>query len=126
MSARVIEIAGRADPGTATFRVEFALPADPALRSGLIADVELAGNPPAEAIRIPASALYFARAGEGFVWRYDAGAHVVRSRMVKLGAVTSDGVEVLSGLEPGDRIVASGVDRLLDGQKVRPQAVKAG
>lgn len=125
MAARILEIAGRADPATGTFRVEFGLPANPSLRSGLIADVEL----PAAAqssLRIPSTALFSARADEGFVWRYDASARTVKPQMVKLGRVSGEGVEVQSGLARGDMIVASGVDRLVAGQKVQPVAGGAG
>lgn len=125
LSARVIEVAGRADPGTGTFRVEFALPADAALRSGLIAEVGLQ-DPGNGRMRIPASALFFARADEGFVWLYRPASNSVAARMVKLGAVAGDGVEILSGLQAGDRIIGSGVDRLVEGQKVRPVVAKAG
>jgi RND family efflux transporter MFP subunit len=120
MKARIIEIAGRADPATGTFQVEFALPADPALRSGLIADVVLSGAGAAAAgLAIPATALFSARADEGFVWRYDPASRKVGARMVRLGRVSDDGVEILSGLARGDRIVAAGVDRLSEGQAVK-------
>lgn len=118
MAGRVIEVAGRADPGTATFQVEFALPANPALRSGLIADVELPRGQAAGTTLIPATALFAARADEGFVWLYDPPTRTVRARMVKLGRVSGDGIELVSGLARGDRIVAAGVNRLVEGQKV--------
>ena len=64
-------------------------------------------------VAIPASALFAARAGEGFVWRYDRGSGKVAARMVSLGQVTPTGVEVTGGLARGDLIVAGGVDRLV-------------
>jgi membrane fusion protein (multidrug efflux system) len=48
----------------------------------------------------------------------DQGLHVAR-RDVELGQRTSDRVEVLAGLEPGDRIVAEGVHRLSPGAPVQ-------
>jgi len=120
MAARIIELAGRADPRTGTFQVEFALPANPALRSGLIADVRVARSAGSGSIAIPATALFAARADEGFVWRYDPASRKVAARMVRLGAVTQDGVVVSSGLQRGDLIVAGGVDRLIEGQLVVP------
>jgi multidrug efflux system membrane fusion protein len=42
----------------------------------------------------------------------------VSVRPVKLGVTDGDRVEVLSGLEPGDRIVVDGADKLRDGAKV--------
>lgn len=120
MAGRVIEVAGRADPRTGTFQVEFALPADPALRSGLIADAILLAAPVSAPLVVPASALFAARADEGFVWRYDEAKQQVVPNLVKLGAVREEGVELLSGLSTGVLIVAAGVDRLVAGQKVKP------
>lgn len=125
MAARILEVAGRADPATGTFRVEFGLPANAALRSGLIADVELPAAQGQSRLLIPATALFSARADEGFVWRYDASARSVKPQMVKLGRVSGEGVEVQSGLARGDLIIASGVDRLVAGQKVQPVATGA-
>ena len=42
----------------------------------------------------------------------------VSVRPVKLGVTDGDRVEVLSGLEPGDRIVIDGADKLREGAKV--------
>jgi membrane fusion protein (multidrug efflux system) len=121
MAGSIVEIAGRADPGTGTFQVEVALPSHPALRSGLIAEVAFPAAPrpgAAAPALVPASAVFAARAEEGFVWRYEGGR--VKARQVSLGAVGDAGVEVLAGLDPGDMIVRAGVDRLVDGQRVSP------
>ena len=42
----------------------------------------------------------------------------VSVRAVKLGAIDGDRVEVLSGLQPGDRVVIDGADKLREGAKV--------
>jgi membrane fusion protein, multidrug efflux system len=51
----------------------------------------------------------------------------VSVRPVKLGVTDGDRVEVLSGLQPGDRIVVDGADKLRDGARInlRPTAVDA-
>lgn len=123
MRGTVIEVAGRADPRTGTFQVEFALPDDASLRSGMIAEARWrnAGTQAGPTF-VPATALFSVRAGEGFVWRLDSPSGRVGARLVKLGAVTDRGVTVLEGLVPGDRIVAGGVDRLVEGQRVRTVA----
>jgi RND family efflux transporter MFP subunit len=120
MSARIIEIAGRADPRTGTFQVEFGLPSHPALRSGLIADVSLPRRGSGGPVVIPVTAVFAARADEGFVWRFEQASGKVSARLVQLGKVTRDGVEVREGLARGDLIVAAGVDRLIEGQQVKP------
>lgn len=126
MAGRIIEIAGRADPGTGTFQVELALPADPALRSGLIADVRFPDRGGQGRISIPPTALFGARADEGFVWVMDPRTRKVRARMVQIGRITPSGVELLSGLARGDQIVAAGVDRLTEGMLVKPVQTRAG
>jgi RND family efflux transporter MFP subunit len=122
MAARVIEVAGRADPGTGTFQVEFALPAHPALRSGLLGTVRWQAPASGGALAVPATALFAARADEAFVWRLDPNSGRVTARLVQLGGIGTAGAQVLAGLAPGDRIVAGGVDRLVEGQKVRAVA----
>jgi multidrug efflux pump subunit AcrA (membrane-fusion protein) len=67
---------------------------------------------------VPATALFAARAGEAFVWKHDAASGTVKPALVRVGAVSERGVEVVSGLAVGDRIVATGVDRLTNGARV--------
>jgi multidrug efflux pump subunit AcrA (membrane-fusion protein) len=43
---------------------------------------------------------------------------VARSRQVRLGAQGDARVEVLEGLEEGERLVARGADRVRDGQRL--------
>jgi multidrug efflux pump subunit AcrA (membrane-fusion protein) len=124
MVGRIIEIAGRADERTGTFQVEIALPPVPGLRSGQIATAFMtpgrpaAGPGRAPVLLIPATALFAARAGEAFVWKHEPASGTVKPALVRVGAVSERGVEVLSGLSAGDRIVATGVDRLTNGARV--------
>ena len=43
----------------------------------------------------------------------------VRRQPVEVGALTEEGLEVLSGVEEGDLVVTAGVSRIVDGQEVR-------
>jgi len=43
----------------------------------------------------------------------------VRQRQVALGEVAETGVIVTSGLQPGEQVVTTGIDRLRDGQVVQ-------
>jgi RND family efflux transporter MFP subunit len=120
-AAKVSEIGARGDDATGTFRVELALPPLPGLRSGLIGEARLAlaGPPRLDAgLSIPATALFSARAGEGFVYVHDAAAGVVRLRQVSIGPVTDSAVIITSGLKTGEKLVISGPDRLRDGMAV--------
>lgn len=122
MAARVSEIGARGDDGSGTFRVELALPPAPGLRSGMIGKAVLrlpgAANAASGAVTVPATAVFSARADEGFVYLHDAAQGRVRLRQVALGGIDDDAVTVTGGLKPGDIVVTSGPDRLRDGSKV--------
>ncbi len=124
IAATVSELGARSDDATGTFRVEMALPVVPGLRSGLIgsARLRLADVHPVasteSAVAIPATAIFAARADEGFVYVLDAGKQRVRRRMVEIGPIESNGVTITAGLQQGERVVVSGVDRLRDGSPV--------
>jgi multidrug efflux system membrane fusion protein len=53
-----------------------------------------------------------------FVYLINADNSTVSVRPVKLGVTDGDRVEVLSGLETGDRVVIDGADKLRDGAKI--------
>ena len=119
-AASISEIGARGDAGTGTFRVELALPARPDLRSGLIGSARLRLAPPATSggVAVPATAVFGARADEGFVYVFDAAKSVVRLRPVGVGPVTDSAVTITTGLRAGEQVVTSGAERLRDGMKV--------
>lgn len=57
--------------------------------------------------------------GNCFVWVVDPASCEARKRVVAVGELTSRGVEILSGLLPGEQVVAAGACFLHEGQKVR-------
>ena len=120
-AARIIEVAGRADDRTGTFAVELALPPDPALRSGQIghATLSMRSSGP-EAILVPSSAVFAARAGEAFVYVLDADGKRVKHRRIVTGPMNDRGVAVLAGLEAGERVAVTGISQLTDGSRVTP------
>jgi multidrug efflux pump subunit AcrA (membrane-fusion protein) len=69
-------------------------------------------------ILVPISAVFQESAGTQVAWIIGPDGKVVRSA-VKLGAVTGGSIEILEGLQPGDRIAVAGVSFLRDGMKVR-------
>jgi RND family efflux transporter MFP subunit len=62
--------------------------------------------------------------GQYFVYAVEEkdGKAVARQRPVKLGSIVADNYVVLGGLQPRDRIVVSGVQKLADGAPITPQA----
>lgn len=121
LSGRVLEVGGRSDRGTGAFTAEISLPADPRLRSGLVGRATIAAPALAGSSRllIPPTAIFAARADEGFVYVVDAKRRV-KPRRVQLGPLSPGGAEVVSGLAVGETIVISALDRLRDGALVDP------
>lgn len=116
------EVAQVGDPVTQTFKVTVSMRVPDGIRvlPGMTATVfatfrraEILG----ERILVPVSAVA-QRDAEASVWIVDAEQNVAR-RPVKLGGVAGGSIEVLEGLEPGERIVIAGVQSLRDGMKVR-------
>jgi RND family efflux transporter MFP subunit len=54
-----------------------------------------------------------------FVWKLEPQSMTVTRHPVTVGRITNAGIEITSGLEPGDQVIAAGVHFLKEGQKVR-------
>ncbi len=117
LSGRVREIAGAADPASRTYAIRITLPADAPVRLGMTATVEAKVPVAAGSVVVPLSALT-AEGDRSRVWVVDTASATVAPRAVTLGRVAPDGVRVLDGLKPGDRVVTAGVQFLTPGKKV--------
>lgn len=120
LAGQVSEVGARGEDGTGTFRVEVKLPADARLASGQIGRARLVLGPaaPGAPLLVPTTAVFSARADEGFVYVLEPVTRRLRLRQVALGAVEASGVVVTAGLKAGEQVVTTGVDRLRDGQVV--------
>lgn len=116
--ARIVEIIPAVDPGSRTFVAKLALPAHPGLRSGLYGRAFLPGAEQT-ILTVPLSAVV-SRGQLRSVFVVE-GDRIVR-RLVTLGAAADDRVEVLSGLEAGDR-VALDPGKAVDGARAAPREV---
>lgn len=97
--------------------------ADPAVRPGMAAEVafRFAANGGRNLIVVPPVAVAEDRKGR-FVFVVepsDSALGVVHRRAVTVGELTADGLEILSGLSDGDRVVTAGVTQIQDGIQVR-------
>ena len=115
LDGRVAEIVPAADPASRSVTVKLELPTQPGLRSGLFGR---ASFPAAErlALLVPAAALVERGQLTG-VYVVD-GQNVARLRLVTAGPRRGDRVEILSGLNAGERIVTQGAERVADGAHV--------
>ncbi|ETX00258.1 MAG: hypothetical protein ETSY1_11870 [Candidatus Entotheonella factor] len=123
--AAVVSEVGVAATGAATtFPVRVRLAHDEAqIRSGMTANVSFTfgANNAAERIVAPLHAVGEDRQGR-FVFVVEPqgeGVGVVRRRPVKVGELDPEGLEILEGLNPGERLVTAGVKRLEDGREVK-------
>lgn len=129
-SAQLKEWDTTADRATNTYKVVFTLPTPMDINAlpGMSATVRvntLQLMPDArKALIVPASAVFTPPTteldGERYVWVYYANDQTVELRAVTIGEMTNQGLQILSGIEPGDQVVTAGVHQLTDGQKVRP------
>lgn len=114
IEARVSEIVPAMDPVSRTFTARIDLPSSPLIRSGLFARALFPAGEK-DALTVPATAVR----DQGQVQSvFVADNGFARVRLVKTGARAESAVEVLSGLSPGDRVVANPPAALTDGSKI--------
>jgi RND family efflux transporter MFP subunit len=119
--ARVREIAPAVDPVTRTFAVRVSVPqADDTLAFGMSANVIVVGSGSGTSALVPSAAIYQRADGRPAVWVFDPAAGTVSLRAVELGTFREDGVVVTRGLADGEWVVAAGVNKLEEGQRVQP------
>jgi membrane fusion protein (multidrug efflux system) len=109
-------LAFKADAATKTFRAVVRVPnPDELIRPGMVSRVALLRRDIPEALVSPLHALVD-KGGERLVFVEKEG--VARARMVQLGVLDGDRIQVTAGLEPGDRLIVSGQKDVEDGTKV--------
>jgi membrane fusion protein, multidrug efflux system len=113
IEARVAQVVPAADSASRSFVVKLDLPDMPNLRSGLFGRVSIAkGN--RRSMFIPRTAVL--DRGQLQAVYVIGNDRVVNLRYVTLGRPRDDGVEVLSGIEPGEELVADPGERDLNGK----------
>ena len=116
------EAAQAADPKTQTFQVRVAMkrPAGFTALPGMTAVVKVVyfpGGVPSSRILVPISAVTKTETETPVVWVVGPN-QTVNPYPVELGTPTGGDIEILKGLQPGDRIVAAGAWSLRPGMKV--------
>ncbi len=111
----VSEIVPSGDPSSRSFLVKVRLPMSPGIRSGMFGRARFAGEQQ-ETLTVPESAVISRGQLTGVIVADQA--NRARFRLVKPGKRYADRVEILSGLELGERIVLDGLDRIQDGTPV--------
>lgn len=118
----LVEFSVDADGTTQTYRgrVSVDIPERDGILPGMVANVTVStegGN--GGQTFVPLGAIGAEADGSPFVWKVDASNSVAASP-VELGDVQAGMVEVTTGVEAGDTVIAAGVSRLTPGQVIRP------
>lgn len=127
------EIATRADPSTQTFEATYTMsaPSDLLVLPGMTAAVSIDLSsyiPTSELTYLPVAAVVSDDKLQSRVWVVNPQSMTVEPRPVTVGEMRGNRIELLSGLESGDRVVIAGVPFLTEGLKVRllPDVEQAG
>ncbi|ACA88567.1 efflux RND transporter periplasmic adaptor subunit [Shewanella woodyi] len=120
------EHATQVTTGTQSYEVVFTLPQPedvkilPGMSAELKLDLSSTGELKTGAI-LPASAIMKRdEDGKNIVWLYQDDKGSVAPSVVTLGKVTTEGVEILNGVDAGDKVVVAGVQYLSADQLVKP------
>ena len=118
LSGKVVQIVPAADPTSRSFLVKVELPSDSRLRSGFFGRARF---PRGErtSLLIPRSAVVERGQLQG-VYVIDAN-QIAGLRYITLGRTAGDQVEVLSGLQAGEKLIAAPGDRELGGKRIATQ-----
>jgi RND family efflux transporter MFP subunit len=122
LTGRVSRVGAQGNDSTGAFEVEIEIAGAERIRSGMVAEVEIAAEAASEALEtailVPTLSLLDARADQGVVFVVDA-ENIARRRAVRTSGVTQAGVLVVEGLQPGDHVISAGAAYVRDGAQVR-------
>ncbi len=126
------EAATRADRATQTFEITYTLPAPDELEvlPGMTTTVSVDLTRYLDSSKIFTIPVASVVADPGLaprVWVIDPDSMTVAARVIEVGMMEGNSIQVLSGLNGGERIVTAGAPFLVDGMKVRllPEAEQA-
>ncbi len=118
LRGRVVQILPAADAASRSFLVKLELPADARLRSGLFGRTQFSRGE-RSTLLIPRAALIQRGQLQG-VFVLDQN-QIASLRYLSLGKPSGSSIEVLAGLQPGERLIAEPKDADLNGKKIEPR-----
>ena len=119
-----ISVTGKTiDPSTRSFYVEAKLPYDKQFYPNQIALIKIQDYTTPNALTIPANSLQNDDKGKYVMVAVKDGDRLVaRKKSITIGMIYGDRVEVLSGIQAGDKIITDGYQGLYDGQPITTSA----
>jgi RND family efflux transporter MFP subunit len=118
LSGKVVQILPAADSASRSFLAKIELPSDPRLRSGLFGRARFPRGE-RSSLSIPRAAVVERGQLQG-VYVIDAN-QIAGLRYITLGQTAGDQVEVLSGLQEGEKLVTAPGNRDLSGKRIAAQ-----
>jgi RND family efflux transporter MFP subunit len=117
--ARLRELAPSADAATRTYLAKFSIPdADDDVQLGMTATLSISESASARVARLPLSALF--NQGEGpSLYVVDAASGAIARRRVSVHGYDHDDVLIDGGVDEGETVVALGVQKLDQAERVR-------
>ena len=120
-SAKIVRTAGALDPAARTLLTELQVAnTDRKLFPGMYAEVKFAFPQDGRTLLVPGNAVMVQSDGPKVLTVDEK--QTIRTRPVKLGRDLGDKVEILSGLDPAEPLVANPSDSLSEGVEVKVQA----
>jgi membrane fusion protein (multidrug efflux system) len=109
------------DPLNRTFRVEVALSPDlKELHPNMVAVLKIADYIAPQTFSVPVNVIQSGTEGNYlFVAEKAGNTQVAKKRVVKTGMTYNGTVEITEGLQPGDKVITTGYQELLEGEKIK-------
>ncbi len=122
-SVKFKEITTEADSITNTYQVTLTMPtpADLTLLPGMAVTFAMKAptNQNQETLNVPIEAVAIDEKGNRFVWIVDEEKNIVHKKIVTVGMVTDNAIQIASGLQGDERIVTAGTSLLTEGMKIK-------
>jgi RND family efflux transporter MFP subunit len=118
------------NPKTLTYKVVFSLTPPkafnvlPGMSANIRIDLSKVMKNNEHYFLLPISAIflpehYSSKSHSHYIWRINQKTHRVIQQKVTLGAMTEDGIKIISGIKAGDKIIEAGVHFLSEGMKIK-------
>lgn len=129
--AKVKEWDTQADPSTLSYKVVFTLPTPdtfnvlPGMSANIRIDLSKIIYVDVQQFIVPVSAVFSPEdnpldKNKTFIWKLDSNTMQVHRTEVEIGELKSNGIQILAGIAPGDKIISAGSHFLEEGMKIRP------
>lgn len=123
ITATITVVGKMIDPATRTFYIEAKVPSSSNLKPNQVAKVHIQDYENQKAITIPVNTLQNDESGKYVLLAVkEANKLIARKRIVTVGELYNNQLEVKSGLQSGDQLITEGFQGLYDGQLITTQA----